>query len=348
MRAMTARSVLDEAKSEREAARALKASQDEQAQRWKDGKAAGLTGRDLTRYALEGKMGEGVRMNTVQGDDGYMYNVDPYNSTSQRVQVGGGQTQQHSQPSRPFDIKGDVPPEVAAAMQADPAAWENGVSIDIPKPPTYLRGKNTQAEPKFQSRQFTPQEVASMGLPSGTVAYSTEDGSPKIINKPNAIPGGQAEAQPRKRAMGADAANKVGLYDNAIRAAKQWHEIVAEKDASGNYTGGYNNTAAMSPQATSLYEQALRAKLRAESGAAISEPEIQGEMDRYGPKAFGSDATDLRNASALLKDLVQQRKLLVGSEEAPPLSIGQIIEKGGKKYRIVGGDPSDPDVEEVR
>ncbi len=29
-------------------------------------------------------------------------------------------------------------------------------------------------------------------------------------------------------------------------------------------------------------------------------------------------------------------------------SVGQVIEKGGKKYRVTGGDPNDPDVEEVR
>ena len=29
-------------------------------------------------------------------------------------------------------------------------------------------------------------------------------------------------------------------------------------------------------------------------------------------------------------------------------TINQIIEKGGKKYRVVGGDMNDPDVEEVK
>ena len=113
--------------------------------------------------------------------------------------------------------------------------------------------------------------------------------------------------------LSGESANKVGLYDNAIRAAKAWHDIVAEKDANGNFTGGYNNAAAKSPRANSLLMQAIRAKLRAESGATISEDEIDGEVERYGARLLGGDATDLQNANALLRDLVQQRKLLMGS-----------------------------------
>ena len=112
MRAMTARSVLDEAKSEREAARALKASQDEQAQRRKDGEAAGLTGRDLTRYALEGKMGEGVRGVPMMTDQG-LVNVDPYTGTASRIQQGG---QQQAPPNVRIDP--NLPPEIQAAIAA--------------------------------------------------------------------------------------------------------------------------------------------------------------------------------------------------------------------------------------
>jgi hypothetical protein len=28
-------------------------------------------------------------------------------------------------------------------------------------------------------------------------------------------------------------------------------------------------------------------------------------------------------------------------------SVGQIIEKGGKRYQVIGGDMNDPDVEEI-
>ena len=168
------------------------------------------------------------------------------------------------------------------------------------------------------------------------------------------IPGGPADkppTQPKPKRMGAEAANKVGLYDNAIRSAQEWFNIVAEKDANGNYTGGYNNAAAMGPAARSAFLNALRAKLRAESGAAISEAEIDGEAERYASRFFGGDHVDLQNATRLLKDLVQQRNVLVGDAARGGAQgqyrVGQVIEKGGKQYRVVGGDMDDPEVEEV-
>ena len=64
---------------------------------------------------------------------------------------------------------------------------------------------------------------------------------------------------------------------------------------------------------------------------------------------LGGDGTDLSAANNLLNDLSTQIKSLVGSGKGGGgHQVGQIIEKGGRKYRVVGGDPNDPDVEEVR
>ena len=219
-------------------------------------------------------------------------------------------------------------------------------TASIPQPRTIPGDAPKKVESKpstIQQRQRDLSEMKAAGVPltNGMAQYYLANG--KMPDAPK--PGGGKPNQ-----LGAEAANKVGLYDNAIRSAKDWYDIVAEKDSKGNYTGGYNNTAAMSPRAQSLYKNAIRAKLRAESGASIPEGEEEGEMERYGSRWLGGDATDLGNATNLLKDLVQQRKMIVGSggEKPTGFSVGQIIEKGGKKYRIVGGDPSDPEVEEVR
>jgi hypothetical protein len=37
-----------------------------------------------------------------------------------------------------------------------------------------------------------------------------------------------------------------------------------------------------------------------------------------------------------------------GAPNAGAAKVGSIIQVGGKTYRIVGGDPNDPDVEEVK
>ena len=211
----------------------------------------------------------------------------------------------------------------------------------IPIPGSGARKEQKPSTIQQRQRDLAEMKAAGVPLTNGMAQYYLANG--KMPDAPK--PGGGKPNQ-----LGAEAANKVGLYDNAIRSAKDWYDIVAEKDSKGNYTGGYNNTAAMSPRAQSLYKNAIRAKLRAESGASIPEGEEEGEMERYGSRWLGGDATDLGNATNLLKDLVQQRKMIVGSggEKPTGFSVGQIIEKGGKKYRIVGGDPSDPEIEEVR
>ena len=219
-------------------------------------------------------------------------------------------------------------------------------TASIPQPRTIPGDAPKKVESKpstIQQRQRDLAEMKAAGVPltNGMAKYYLANGKMPDAPKP-------ASGKPNQ--LGAEAANKVGLYDNAIRSAKDWYDIVAEKDSKGNYTGGYNNTAAMSPRAQSLYKNAIRAKLRAESGANIPENEEEAEMERYGSLWLGGDATDLGNATNLLKDLVQQRKMIVGSggEKPAGFSVGQIIEKGGRKYRVVGGDPSDPEVEEVR
>jgi len=158
-----------------------------------------------------------------------------------------------------------------------------------------------------------------------------------------------APAGPGKGGMTGETGNKVGLLNNALRSARQWHAMVAEKDSAGNFTGGYNNAAAMSPEAKVALNNAIRAKLRAESGASISPDELEGEVERYSARLLGGDATDLSAANNLLNDLSTQIKSLVGGGNGGGgHQVGQIIEKGGRKYRVVGGDPNDPDVEEVR
>lgn len=128
--------------------------------------------------------------------------------------------------------------------------------------------------------------------------------------------------------LSGESANKVGLYSNALRSAREWHSIVAEKDAQGNFTGGYNNIAAMSPQAKTLLNNAIRAKLRAESGASISPDELEGEVERYSARIMGGDQTDIAAANNLLNDLSTQITSLVGKKgQAPANDDDDLIRK---------------------
>ena len=215
-------------------------------------------------------------------------------------------------------------------------------------PPSTIPGdapKKVEAKPStIQQRQRDLSEMKAAGVPltNGMAQYYLANGKMPDAPKP---------AAPGKGGMTGETGNKVGLLNNAIRSARQWHGMVAEKGKDGSYTGGYNNMAAMSPEAKTALNNAIRAKLRAESGASISPDELEGEVERYSARLLGGDETDLSAANNLLNDLSTQIKSLVGSGKGGGgggYQVGQIIEKGGRKYRVVGGDPSDPEVEEIR
>lgn len=79
---------------------------------------------------------------------------------------------------------------------------------------------------------------------------------------------------------------------------------------------------ARTPQAKALLTQAIRAKLRAESGATITPEEVEGEVDRYMGGLFSSDSTNRQKALALYQDLQRQRQAFTGSAPKPPAASG--------------------------
>ena len=94
------------------------------------GRQLGLTNREQAEFEETGKIPEAKRdrLQAIPSAQGLaIVNLDQ-NSYSLPGQDTGQQ-----KPETPFQIEGDVPPQVRAAMQADPAAWESGNSIDIPE-----------------------------------------------------------------------------------------------------------------------------------------------------------------------------------------------------------------------
>ena len=159
-----------------------------------------------------------------------------------------------------------------------------------------------------------------------------------------AIPGGPADPATKNAAgggLGAEGAAKVSLYENAMRDAQAYQKAVTNPD------GSFNDIAANMPANVRLRESALRAKLRAESGASISPEEARAENDRYGPKLFSSDATNAAAAARLIEDLQHQSATIRGGGQAGAAPQG--TQHGGPLpgtiqdgYRFKGGNPADP------
>ena len=99
--------------------------------------------------------------------------------------------------------------------------------------------------------------------------------------------------------------------------------------------------------------------LRARTGAAAPEPEIVREQQRSMMRMFNESpevwAERLRQNEQLMgttaKEIRPMREInpvLGQSGGTEGETIGKIIEVNGKKYRVIGGDPNDPDIEEVK
>ena len=115
----------EDQKAEREYAREQKVGERERTRRSSLAQQMGLNRREALEFIETGKVPQAVRgvpMMTNQG----LVNVNPYTNEYEPVSPQG---------AAPFQVHGDVPPEVAAAINADPQAWESGESVDIRQSP---------------------------------------------------------------------------------------------------------------------------------------------------------------------------------------------------------------------
>ena len=128
------------------------------------------------------------------------------------------------------------------------------------------------------------------------------------------IPGGPAD--PTRKTEGpkqltAEAATKLALLENARREATAYLQAVSPDGKE------FKDIAASLPENARRRNSAIRAKLRAESGATITDSEIEGEESRYGPKFWSSDETNAAAAMRMVEDIDNQIAALTGQAPEP-------------------------------
>lgn len=102
---------------------------------------------------------------------------------------------------------------------------------------------------------------------------------------------------------------------NALQSAYEWTDKVIVRNDSGEPVG-FRDAAARMPAARAAFEQAVRPKLRAESGATITADEVDGEQSRYVGGLFSSDTTNVGKAENLVSDLENQLRAFGPAGEA--------------------------------
>lgn len=224
--------------------------------------------------SVPGEDGSPIPMQTVTGADGQTYRVqvgDPNAAQIGAADMGtGGQAASVQLPTR------DVAPPPAAGLGYTP--------------------------PKAQGEQFqtlTPQEVAGLGLPSGTIAQRSPTGQVQIINKPRDLPTG---GQVIDNGDGTTTYIPAGKITEGERNASGFYQrmLAANEEMKRLESAGYDPTnrrdyytaggEVLNPLATpegQQYQQAkanwVRANLRKESGAAIGVAEMDQEIKNYFP-----------------------------------------------------------------
>ena len=303
-------SAVEEAKAAREA----RQEQAKIAQRMEQAQKAGLQGQDAAEFAYTGKWPEAVRMNTVQGEDGYLYNVDPYNSTGQRVQVGGGQQQ------LPPNVRLDPnmsPEERAAALADIQAGMPEGDAEYRIQHPQFLRGKQPQGD---QESYGQPQPVTGPDGAVRMVQFGNRGGQREVPGY--GPPPTARDAKPPTEGE----RNAAGYFSRMDAAGRELDALTRSGYDPGNMRDHY--TAGQGPllnwvasEEGQRYRQQqedwVRAKLRKESGAVIGDDEMEREIRTYFPQP--GDKPEVLKAKAGSRSIAEAAMRKAGGRAIDPV-----------------------------
>ena len=206
----------------------------------------------------------------------------------------------------PFRFDPNMPAEDRELAMADVANGGSLTSAKLPPrdvtPQQFARGGQLGYTPPKQEEQYgtlTAAEVASLGLPAGTIAQRSPSGQVQIINKPRDLPtGGQVIDNgdgtttyiPAGKITEGER-NASGFYQRMIAANAEMQRLEGSGYDPANrrdyYTAGGEYLNPLATTEGQQYRQAqdnwLRANLRKESGAAIGVAEMDQERKNYFP-----------------------------------------------------------------
>lgn len=199
----------------------------------------------------------------------------------------------------------------------------------------------------------------------------------KPVRKPGPAGSRPAAGSP-DRAPNNEQNNAAGFADRMTNAGQEISALEGEgydptnlRDRAATGVGGFVGNAAMTEQGQ-RYQQAeqnwVRANLRKESGAAIGKDEMEKEIGNYFPVAGDSPGVvqqKANNRAILERAMVRTAgpalpggqgqaaapspaSNVVRNNGAPanaPHNVGDVLTVNGRQYRVVGGDPNDPDLE---
>lgn len=292
----------EDQKAEREYAREQKVSEKERGRRSMLAQQMGLNRREALEFVETGKVPQAVRgvpMMTNQG----LVNVNPYTNEYEPVSPQG---------SGSVEVNGDVPPEVAAAIKANPDAFDAGQRIDVAGK-TFNPGAQAPLmpykDPEAAARQAAADARAdeSMGL-----ARRSADRADKALEV-------QQQAA-RNKPVTEDQSKSAGY---ALRMERALDSITqsASKDPKANRPGFGVAALDMLPDAAGNYLKsperqnieaaqldALDAALTLNTGAAYTKEQLFGLRKSYFPQP-GDDESTVAAKQERLQGLIETARI---------------------------------------
>lgn len=303
-----------------------------------------------------------------------------YRDPEHNRKVGGVANSQHT-----AGTAGDfvVPPQdraafIARARQKGYEAIDEGDHVHVELPPGArasssfggrgaaipIPGAVPRGKPSFS--HLSPQEVAQLGLPPGTVAQrNAETNQVSVVSKPDARAGtgvtplsaGEAAKVRRDFKETKDALNTFKAFDSALGTIPSGPGLVLDGDAKGRLGTAYNNaraalrivynTGVLQPGELPMLESALRDPT---SFSAILDPRTRPQIQSQLDELYRAIATSIDNQVASYPQIFNPKRYESekASRQRPKYQVGQVLEMGGKRYRVTdASDPNDPDVEEI-
>jgi len=251
----------------------------------------------------------------------------------------------------------------ASTAAAAPSASGGGVGgsggVGAPASAPSADGRLTQRP----GQPMTAAEIEAFGLPRGTSAMWDAKGQPRILRQPTAD-----EIKQRT------AANRMMPQLQAVRRRIDRIRQATENLSNNRFfgTGPLDQfVTSRKPEGQELeaaiggIQNPLLALTRVPGIGAQSDLEARVANLQF-PQLGTDEQANLRTVAeleAFYADLENAFRNVLGdqfpTEDAPAdergggsgqrrYAVGEIVTIGGKRYRVVGGDPTDPDLEEVR
>lgn len=156
---------------------------------------------------------------------------------------------------------------------------------------------------------LSPEEVAQMGLPEGTVVQRDPKGKLSVLQRPPAPGSAGGEAKP----LPAEARMKLGMLRAAREALTNYEREVLPEG------GGFNESALFIGPGGGYMDEAVNNVLRVESGAAVPEEETKRGIARYGAGILNQESTARANAQQLRDKIdILERELTGQDPSAQP------------------------------